>query len=328
MVPIWDAGVSLIQWMQQATWPALPMKFFSFLGSENFFLLILPMLYWCIDTGIGLRVGLILSISSITNAALKLAMRGPRPYWYSPAIKAMASEATFGVPSGHAQIAVGVWGSMATSIRRRWGWIAAVSIITLIGISRLYLGVHFPHDVLLGWTLGALTLWLFNILWEPASKWAAGRSLPQQIGLAFGASLLLLSLSVLAFGSLQGWEIPTAWLANVQASAEPELPDPVSLDNSLTSAGVLFGMLSGYAWLRTQGGFRADGPIRQRVARYLIGLVGVVILWYGLGAIFPRGAALLPYILRYLRYFILGLWVAAGAPTLFIRMRLGSKDIK
>ena len=51
-------------------------------------------------------------------------------------------------------------------------------------------------------------------------------------------------------------------------------------------------------------------------------MVGVLIFWYGLGAIFPREATLLSYSLRYFRYVLVGLWISALAPLTFQRLRL------
>jgi hypothetical protein len=45
-----------------------------------------------------------------------------------------------------------------------------------------------------------------------------------------------------------------------------------------------------------------------------------------LGAVFPRGEELLSYILRYLRYTLVGLWISAGAPYLFLRLRLAQRE--
>jgi hypothetical protein len=65
------------------------------------------------------------------------------------------------------------------------------------------------------------------------------------------------------------------------------------------------------------------------VARYLLGVVGVVIFWYVLGRLLPRGETLLAYSLRYLRYALVGLWVSGLAPALFIRLGLaGPADDK
>jgi hypothetical protein len=55
---------------------------------------------------------------------------------------------------------------------------------------------------------------------------------------------------------------------------------------------------------------------------FLLGLVGVLVLWYGLGLVFPRDEAVIPYILRYLRYALVGGWISAGAPWLFTRLKL------
>lgn len=94
------------------------------------------------------------------NDSLKMFFHGPRPYWYCTDVIAYAKETSFGVPSGHAQIATGIWGVLAASLRKWWAWLIAILVILIIGISRIYLGVHFPHDVILGWLIGAFLLWL------------------------------------------------------------------------------------------------------------------------------------------------------------------------
>jgi hypothetical protein len=56
--------------------------------------------------------------------------------------------------------------------------------------------------------------------------------------------------------------------------------------------------------------------------RFLVGLVGVAILYFGLKLIFPPGDGAFPYFFRYLRYSLVGAWVSAGAPWFFLRMKL------
>jgi hypothetical protein len=60
----------------------------------------------------------------------------------------------------------------------------------------------------------------------------------------------------------------------------------------------------------------------KRALRYIIGLAGVVILWMGLGAAFPRNEEIVSYSLRYFRYALVGFWVSGGAPWLFFRFKL------
>jgi membrane-associated phospholipid phosphatase len=106
-------------------WLIVPMKFFSFLGVEEFYLVALPFLYRCVDSGLGLRVGVMMLFSSGLNPILKIPFHGPRPYWVSTVIKPLWAETSFGMPSGHAQQAVAVWGFTAGSLRRTWAWVSA-----------------------------------------------------------------------------------------------------------------------------------------------------------------------------------------------------------
>ena len=323
MEPIFQSGIAFIIWFQGlGGWLEIPMKFFSFLGMEEFFLLALPVIYWSVDANTGLRFGVILLITGGLKDILKLAFHGPRPYWFSTQVKALAFEPSFGVPSGHALMAVGLWGMAASLFKRPWAWAAAVFIIFMIGVSRLYLAVHFPHDVLLGWLLGALVLWIFLRLWDAVAAWAKRKSLGQQVGLAFAFSMVMLVMGVIAFGSLRNWVMPAAWMENARQAGLDALPAPVTLDGVITSSGVFFGMLTGLAWMNSRGAYTADGGFWQRLMRLLPGLAGILILYLGLKAIFPRGDAFIPYVLRYLRFAIIGLWVSAGAPWLFLKLKL------
>jgi membrane-associated phospholipid phosphatase len=317
-----DSGIALILAVQNlGAWLEAPMRFFSFLGTENFFLLILPVLYWCVDANLGLRVGVILLFSGAINETFKLALHGPRPYWVSCQVKALAAESSFGVPSGHSQGAVSVWGMIASHVGKTWAWVIAIAMAFLIGFSRLYLGVHFGGDVLSGWLIGALILFAVLRLWDSVGNWLARKSLAQQAALAFACSLVMILLGAFFVRGLRGYSLPAEWIANA-ARASDVLPDPVSLSRVITSTATLFGLVLGAAWMRQRGGFQTSGPLEKRALRYLVGLVGVAIFWYGLGEIFPRDEALLSYILRFIRYTLVGSWVSGGAPWLFLRFNL------
>ena len=96
-------------------WLIAPMQLFTFLGREEFYLLLLPILYWCVSATLGLRVGMILLLSAGLNDLLKMAFALPRPYWVDPTVRALSPETSFGIPSGHAQNAVAVWGVIAST---------------------------------------------------------------------------------------------------------------------------------------------------------------------------------------------------------------------
>jgi membrane-associated phospholipid phosphatase len=317
---ILDFGIRLIIALQGlGNWPSLPMKFFSFLGTEEFFVAALPLFYWCVDRLLGIQVAIFLMLSTSLNGALKLAFHSPRPYWYSPSVHGMAEETSFGLPSNHAQNAVVVWGLFAAYIRKWWGVLVAASLCLLIGISRLYLGVHFPHDVLLGWLVGGLILGLGLRFWGQIAAWAKRLSTGRQILTAFLASLVVFLLPLIPIFWLRAtnWSPPQDWA--------PYAANAISAQDAATSAGTIFGLLSGLAWLVRQGGFQTRGLWWKLVLRYLLGIAGLLIIRYGLKLIFPEGETILAYFLRYLRYTLIGFWVAGLAPWTFIRLKLAEK---
>lgn len=320
MQPIYEFGIRFIASLQAlGGWQVIPMQIFSFLGTEEFYMLVLPVLYWCFDSALGMRVAVILMMSGGFNAAFKMAFHGPRPYWVSSEVKGFATETSFGIPSGHAQNAASVWGIMAARLQKGWAWIAAIFIIFFIGISRLSLGVHFPHDVLVGWLIGFLLLWLVLRFWDPVAAWAKKQTLTRQILAAFLASLGLLLLPVLAYAwtRLSNWQAPAEWASYAG--------EAVSLEGGLSVAGTLFGLLAGAAWLARLGWFQEKGPWWKLVLRYLLGVAGVLAIRYGLKFIFPEGETLLAYFLRYVRYTLIGFWMTGGAPWAFLKLKLAER---
>jgi membrane-associated phospholipid phosphatase len=325
MDTILDFGVRLVLAIQGlGGWLKLPMEIFSFLGKEEFFILLLPILYWCVDSHLGIRVGLILMMSTSLNDTLKLALHGPRPYWYSSEVNGLAEETSFGAPSGHAQNAMVIWGMIAASLRKWWGWLIAGLLIFFIGFSRLYLGVHFPHDVLIGWLAGGLLLWLTVRFWDPVAAWAKKLSLGRQILAAFAASLVLILLPLIPYLwlKLNNWQPDPAWASYAK--------DAISLSGAFTSAGAVFGLLAGLAWLSRNGGFKTPGVWWKLILRFLLGLAGVLVFYLGLdilfGLIAPVDETILGFLFRFVRYTFVGAWVSAGAPWVFIRLKLAEPE--
>jgi membrane-associated phospholipid phosphatase len=307
-------------------WLKSPMSLFSFLGTEEFFLMVLPALYWCVDAGAGFRIAVMLLLSNGINGVLKLAFHAPRPYWFDIRVKALSTETSFGIPSGHAQNSASMWGLMAWLARRKWFAILSVGVIFLIGLSRLYLGVHFLSDVLIGWALGGLLLWGFIRLEKPVLQRLQKMSLEQQLIMILGSSIGWVLLFLLIQFLLRNWQLPQEWVQNAQMGAPDVQITPLSLNGIITIAGMWVGLLGGAAvFYARYGMFNAGGVVWKRLLRYAVGLMGVIVLWYGLGQVFPRSENLIGFGLRYLRYILVGSWVSALAPLLFIRLRLASK---
>jgi membrane-associated phospholipid phosphatase len=313
--------IPFIEAFQHAHWLALPMQLLTFLGSAEFFFLVLPVLYWCVDAALGIRVAFILLISTGLSGIAKNAFHGPRPYWLSTRVKAMASDPAFGLPSAHAQNAVGIWGIMAMDRPGRWTWPAAVFLILGIGVSRIYAGVHFVSDVVVGWLFGMVILWAVTALWPRIAGWLRGLTFGRQILVSFAVPAIMIVIGALIVYGLRNYEVPQPWIVNAAEAGVPLVP-PVSMDYMVTSGGVLLGFSLGLAVINRAGGFAPAGPLGKRILALVVGIVGVLIFYIGLRVILPSGDSLLAMSLGFLRYSITGFWIAAGAPYVFRQLKL------
>ncbi len=158
-------AISIIQYIQTFQSPALDLFFqgVTFLGEETFILLFFTVLYWTVDKQMAQFIGLSFFISLCVNTSIKEILHLPRPIGLEGIRSLRVHTATgFSFPSGHTQAVTSLASSVAVYMKKRSITILAITIIILVGLSRLYLGVHWPTDVLGGIILALLITWLSN----------------------------------------------------------------------------------------------------------------------------------------------------------------------
>ena len=272
----------------------------SFLGEEYFYLLFLPFIYWCVDKVLGRWVAYALLTSAYVNSALKYTWRSPRPpetLWRN----VVARPTSPGFPSGHAQTSTVVWGTLAYQGKRRWLWGLALLLIGLISFSRIYNGVHYPHDVIGGLVVGVLLLLLVNGLGPWVANWVSRRST--------GSVMLVLTGVVV-----------------VLALVHPP-SDRWPAEGAVTVLATLWGSSLGFLLEARYVHFRTDGPWQQRALRFAVGTVVVAVVYVGLRLLQPQPMSPLATLgWRGGRYALTGLSMTWGAPWLFIRLGLAGTD--
>jgi undecaprenyl-diphosphatase len=150
--PTLDAIAIALSWMGAA-------------GLTIVLVLVLVGLIW--QRRVGAAVALVITVigAQVLNSALKLAFMRQRPL----AVVTMLPGQSWSFPSGHAMVSLAAYGFLAylgwRLLRGRWRvlWVGAMALLVAsIGLSRLYLGVHYATDVLAGYLAGFI--WLDSII--------------------------------------------------------------------------------------------------------------------------------------------------------------------
>ncbi len=135
------------------------------LGEETFFILFGLIFFWCINKKEGYYLLSIGFIGTVVNQFLKLWFRIPRPWVQDKnftIVESARAEATgYSFPSGHTQSSVGVFGGLARFNKINWFRIVCIVLCVLVPISRMYLGVHTPLDVLV--SVGIALILIFGL---------------------------------------------------------------------------------------------------------------------------------------------------------------------
>lgn len=149
-------------------------QFFTMFGEETLFLVAALIVFWCIDKRCGYFLMYTSFLGAIVNQFLKLLFCIPRPWARDPAfsiVESARAEATgYSFPSGHTQSAGGLFFGLARCGKGLALRIACVAMVALVGLSRMYLGVHTPADVLVSLATSLLIVFgaypLFKRAWN------------------------------------------------------------------------------------------------------------------------------------------------------------------
>ena len=175
-----DGSILLAVQTLHQPWLDPIVAFYTQLGNAGllWIVLSLAMLFWRPTRKAGvLALTAMLFGLLITNVTIKPLVERARPWLDLPIVPLVVENDPNSFPSGHTCAAFAAGLSWLRALPWRWGRVAAVILAVCMGLSRLYVGVHYPSDVLAGAAIGALCAWaawgLYR-LWEKRRSQAVG----------------------------------------------------------------------------------------------------------------------------------------------------------
>ena len=270
-------------------------RFFTFFGEELVVTVVLCALLWCVDKRIAYRIGVAFFASGMAVQTLKITFRTERPWVLDPAftpVKGALETATgYSFPSGHTQSAAALYGTLGLSVRQKWAKCVLFCLIPLVALSRMYLGVHTPADVVVSILITAfITVLIYFLLKKYDSK------------IVLPVLLLILSIAsaVYAFCVLFSGLVPYS-----EAS------------DCFKGAGAGTGFAIGYFIERRYINYNEKaGSLFVKILKLAIGLAVTVALKEGLKMLLGAGPAA-----DMTRYTIIIVWVTAIYPAILSKTK-------
>jgi membrane-associated phospholipid phosphatase len=252
-MPIEDLlfGTTLIKMLQQLLAPQFNPVFNAItdLGSDTFLVGIAAIVYWCFDKRQGRLLTYVLFLGAYLNFFLKVLIPWPRP----PVELRLAeqNETSFGFPSGHVQDSTTVWSWLSLSFKKRTLVIIGIVLVSAVGVSRIYLGLHYPAQVIGGAIVGLAFVAVAALILKHIPYHPDKMNAPVQVAFS-----LLIVLPLILSISLTG-----------------------AVGDAARIAGYLFGFSIGALIEDRYVGFGTSMTLTRKIIRILIaGVVGAAIL--------------------------------------------------
>ena len=289
---------SFIVWLQHhLIWLDSLLRALSIYGYSYHYLFIAAVIFWTGYTRVGGRLAMSVLISTIAFGACRQFFASPRPYWNHPDLFQGMTEKAYGMPSGHTQNATLIWSLLAYSLKSRWFYLAAGILVITAGISRCYLGLHYPSQVAIGLAIGLLLLLLFIALEQTVIGFFQGLPPWKRVVLASTVTLLplmliLLAREVLGVGSGNGSALPYSHLMRFN--------------------GLLTGCAIGLVLSSV-----STPSVHLFITRALPGAISVMFLWKYMPALNDlKTSPQLYYCAIFIEFALLSLWVTLVWPWL------------
>ena len=286
-------------------------------------LIIIVLLYYTYNKEYILKLLYLLILSAHLNSILKIFFHNPRPYVYDEKFKVTTQilrETTWGAdgysfPSGHSQTQGTLWGFVFQKYRNFSILIFGLVLLISVPLSRSYLGVHWPSDILVGVIVGILVAFLYVQVDIRYGNYYTEKSDKTKLVFGFLGSLLLL---ILGFGVV----FFTTFLFG--SSLAPDLWNHSDLG---VYPGIFAGVSIGKVFEDNYICFKIYGrqPLRILI-RIIIGFASVVLLSLftdKVSGLFENFQSTIPWlssIVDYCSYFILAFTLILIIPLLFTKI--------
>ena len=258
--------MSVLYWFESIRFPFLTtlMELITRLGEETIIVVLALLFLWCLDKHEGYYLLTVGFAGMLVSQFLKILCRIPRPWVKDPSftIVESAREAATGYsfPSGHTQNAVGAFGSVGAWQKQHRVRIAAAVLCVLVPISRMYLGVHTPADVLVGFAISAVLIFAFLPIFGTLKEH------PERFYILL-AVFFLLSLSYILYLELGAFPTGTAdEIANLDSAKE----------NAYKLIGSLLGLCIMYLLDHKLWRYETRAPLLAQALKLLLGAVVVM----------------------------------------------------
>lgn len=196
-------------------------------------------------------------------------------------------------------MAVVLWGYMAFHYKKSWFWAIAVILMALIGFSRIYMGVHFPQDVIGGLVVGVIFLLL---LWLPAEPCLRARLISLSLACRYALAVLIPLILLMVH----------------------------PMGRTATPVGLVMGLAVGFVLEGQHLSFSAGGEWPGRVLRGILGIIVLFTLLLSLRALFGPIVIKMGPAMKIVWHLILnalfGFVVALVAPWLFTVTRPAQRE--
>jgi len=250
-------------------------QFFTMFGEELVIIGILGFFYWIYNKKIGESMGISVFISLVLNSTMKTLFQRLRPFQVDSAIENVRPQTSGGYsfPSGHTQGAATVFSSVALFIKKKWMTITSGTIIFLVALSRMYIGVHYLSDVLVGAILGILISTLvFRYLHKNEDNSKIYRFI-------FLVSAMVLTAITIWHRVLLSNEIMVVGHSDATSLFE-------RLEDGYKMVGAMLGFLLGVTYEKKRVNFTHHRNIFKNIVRFGLGVLIVMAIRLGLSAFF------------------------------------------
>lgn len=176
---------------------------FHYFGSEKGYLLMIPPIYWILNKSLGKRLLVILMLGTIVSGVFKILGECPRPFHVNKdLIRSITFTNEFGLPSGHTVFGTIFGLTLFRNFKQIWQRTACGLFVFVMGISRMVHGMHFLQDVVVGWGIGMLIIYLAYVYEMRFSQYITKLRLNAKvIGISFVSLVVISSLGLSSMNS-------------------------------------------------------------------------------------------------------------------------------